>query len=149
MRRNLVTTAASSLMILLFLYASTSKYWDFSSFQRAMHNQPLPYWFATILIWIIPVIEIAIAVMIFMPKTNMKGIYASFILMSLFTIYIIAGLLHIFTRVPCTCGGVIKNLTWSEHLLFNLFFVLLTLWAILENKVLNKKHSKTNHTSLS
>ncbi|WP_442892031.1 hypothetical protein [Chryseobacterium sp. VD8] len=36
--------------------------------------------------------------------------------------------------MPCSCGGVIKNLTWPQHLIFNLFFVVITSLAIRVNK---------------
>jgi len=33
-------------------------------------------------------------------------------------------------KLPCSCGGVIAKLSWNQHLLLNLGFVLLALGAI-------------------
>jgi len=57
-------------------------------------------------------------------------LYASLILMMAFTIYTVTVLLHAFRYVPCSCGGVIKKLTWPQHLVFNLFFVAISLLGI-------------------
>jgi hypothetical protein len=60
-------------------------------------------------------------------------------LMSLFTIYTILVLSHFYDYVPCSCGGVIRRLTWPQHLFFNLFFVALsTLGIILQRRKVSK-----------
>jgi putative oxidoreductase len=63
-------------------------------------------------------------------RTRMVGFISSFVLMTLFTIYTGAILLHFFDYVPCSCGGVIRKLTWPQHLVFNLFFVGLSVTGI-------------------
>eukprot|EP01037_Dinobryon_pediforme_P013136 gene13136-13237_t len=40
---------------------SSAKLMDFPAFQRAMHNQPFPGWFAAILIYTLPALELALA----------------------------------------------------------------------------------------
>jgi hypothetical protein len=32
--------------------------------------------------------------------------------------------LLVFGRIPCSCGGLISSLSWTQHLFFNLFFLL-------------------------
>ena len=96
-----------------------------------MHNQPLPYTVASILIWGIPPLEIMISLLLVFEVTRLVAFYTSLVLMSLFTIYTIFILLHFFKYVPCSCGGVIRKLSWGEHLGFNLFFVALSLTGII------------------
>ena len=118
-------------MILLFLYASLSKWLDFKLFIGEMNNQPLPNWMTPYLVWSIPSIEVLIALLLIFEKTRLPALYASLTLMLVFTIYTIVILLHAFKYIPCSCGGVIRKLTWPQHLVFNLFFVVISLAAIL------------------
>jgi hypothetical protein len=49
--------------------------------------------------------------------------------MFLFTIYV--GLMISFApHLPCSCGGVIKQMSWKQHLTFNTFFTALALFGI-------------------
>jgi putative oxidoreductase len=123
MKRQIYIEVISSLLILLFLYASVSKFLDFKAFTRDMNNQPFPNWMTPYLAWGIPSIEILMSLALMFTKSRMAGLYASLILMTAFSVYTATILLHFFKYVPCSCGGVIKKLTWNQHLFFNLFFV--------------------------
>ena len=89
-------------IVMMFLYASFSKYFDFGAFQRAMYNQPFPAWFSSVLIVILPPIEIYIVWLLVREKSRRKGLIATIFIMSLFTLYIAAILLHFFPKVPCS-----------------------------------------------
>ena len=130
MKRKIIIEIISSLLILLFLYASVSKWLAFKTFIGEMNNQPFPNWMTPYLVWGIPIIEVLIAVALIFEKTRVPALYASFVLMTAFTIYTVAVLLHAFKYVPCSCGGVIKKLTWPQHLVFNLFFVVISLLGV-------------------
>jgi len=130
MKRKIIIEIISSLLILLFLYASVSKWLAFKTFIGDMNNQPFPNWMTPYLVTIIPVAEVLIAVGLIFEKTRVPALYASLILMMAFTIYTVTVLLHAFRYVPCSCGGVIKKLTWPQHLVFNLFFVAISLLGI-------------------
>jgi hypothetical protein len=130
MKRKIIIEIISSLLILLFLYASVSKWLAFKTFIGEMNNQPFPNWMTPYLVWSIPIIEVLIAVALIFEKTRVPALYASFVLMTAFTIYTVAVLLHAFKYVPCSCGGVIKKLTWPQHLVFNLFFVVISLLGV-------------------
>jgi uncharacterized membrane protein YphA (DoxX/SURF4 family) len=123
MKRKIIIEIISSLLILLFLYAGVSKWLAFKTFIGEMNNQPFPNWMTPYLVWSIPIIEVLIAIGLMFEKTRVPAFYSSFVLMMAFTIYTVAILLHSFSYVPCSCGGVIRKLTWPQHLVFNLFFV--------------------------
>jgi Methylamine utilisation protein MauE. len=123
MRRKIIIEIISSLLILLFLYASVSKWLAFKSFIGDMNNQPFPNWMTPWLVWSIPSLEVIIAILLIFDRTRLAGLYASLVLMGAFTVYTAAVLLHAFRYIPCSCGGVIRRLTWPQHLVFNLFFV--------------------------
>lgn len=131
MKRKIIIEIISSLLILLFLYASVSKWLAFKLFIGEMNNQPFPNWMTPLLVWSIPFIEVIIAIGLIFEKTRVSALYASLVLMSAFTVYTVAILFHAFKYIPCSCGGVIRSLTWPQHLFFNLFFVGISLLGII------------------
>lgn len=131
MKRKIIIEIISSLLILLFLYASLSKWLSFRLFIGEMNNQPFPNWMTPYLVWSIPIIEVLIVVGLIFEKTRIPALYASFLLMLAFTIYTVAILFHAFKYIPCSCGGVIRKLTWPQHLFLNLFFVGISLLGIM------------------
>jgi hypothetical protein len=134
MKRKIIIEIISSLLILLFLYASVSKWLAFKLFIGEMNNQPFPNWITPFLVWSIPFIEVLIAVGLIFEKTRVPALYASLFLMLAFTVYTVAILLHAFKYIPCSCGGVIRKLTWPQHLFFNLFFVGISILGIMLKK---------------
>lgn len=132
--KKLVIEIAVLLLVILFLYTGLSKFMDFKGFTHDLNNQPFPNNFTPFLRWLIPITEIALVATLLFEKTRTIGLYASLVLMSLFTIYTALVLLHVFEFVPCSCGGVIKHLTWPQHLIFNLFFAVITYVAIRFNR---------------
>lgn len=129
-RRQVFIECIAALLIMLFLYASVSKFLDFRRFIGDVNNQPFPNSWTPFLIWFIPFTEIAIALALMTERARLIGFYAALILMILFTLYTIFILFHFFSYVPCSCGGVIRNLTWGQHLVFNCCFVILSVFGI-------------------
>jgi len=129
-KRQVTLEAIAALLILLFLYAGVSKFLEFDRFIGEMNNQPFPNSWTLFLVWTIPSLEMVIALALMFERTRLPGLIASFILMTLFTIYTGSVLLHFFAYVPCSCGGVIRKLSWPQHMVFNLFFVALSVLGI-------------------
>lgn len=50
--------------------------------------------------------------------------------MTMFTTYIYV-ILNYSSFTPCSCGGVLEKMSWTEHLLFNIVFILLSGLAII------------------
>ena len=123
MKKDVLILIIRMLLILLFLYASFSKIFDIEGFKNSMQKQPFPHWMSNILLFLVPASEIYLSILLLREKSWKIGMVYSSILMGLFTLYIAAVLLHFFRFVPCSCGGVIKLLTWQQHLIFNLFFL--------------------------
>ena len=133
-KRQVMLECISALLILLFLYASVSKFLDFKTFFKEMDNQPLPNSWTPFLVWFIPCSEILLSLALLFERTRLLGLYGSLVLMGLFTIYAILILSHVFPYVPCSCGGVIKRLTWRQHLVLNLFFVTLSVIGVIAQR---------------
>jgi putative oxidoreductase len=128
--KNPLVAVTCALLILLFTYTAVSKLIDMYGFAYDMHNQPFPRWFSSALVYLLPALELAIALFLFFGRTRNAALWASLLLMGLFTVYSGLVLLNVFNRVPCSCGGVIKKLSWRQHTVFNLFFVVLISIAI-------------------
>lgn len=141
MKKEFIADMMVALIFMMLLYASFSKYFDFAGFQRAMHNQPFPSWLREVLVVILPPTEIIAAILMAVDKTRIAGLTAAIALMTVFTLYIIAILFHLFPMVPCTCGGIIRLMSWSQHLLFNLFFIAIAIVAL--KITVEKRHTKT------
>ncbi|WP_246008771.1 DoxX family protein [Chryseobacterium lactis] len=131
--------AVSFLLALLFIYAAASKLFDFEAFQVQLAQSPLLSAYAGIISYGILIIEFAVAFMLLIPNSNRLGLYASIGLMSAFTLYIYL-ILNYSDFVPCSCGGILEKLGWTEHLIFNIWFLVL---AIIGLYTLVKKTGKS------
>ena len=120
----------SAVFILLFVYASLTKLQDFEKFRVQLGKSPIITSFAGLVAWSIPSIEILVALTLAIKRLQLIGLYASFSLMVMFSAYIVA-ILKFSDYIPCSCGGILQNMTWMQHLLFNLLFVILGAFAIL------------------
>jgi len=120
----------SFLFILLFVYAAASKLMDMEKFRAQAGQSPLIYPVANLVIWTVPLLEILISILLIIPRSRLLGFYSSFGLMVLFSSYIVI-LLRFSDFVPCSCGGVLEKMTWTQHLVFNIAFVLLGLAGII------------------
>ncbi|WGQ09039.1 DoxX-like family protein [Pedobacter gandavensis] len=125
MKKEDVIKVVAIIISCLFVYAGLSKLADYEKSSLEMVNQVFPNWIASILIWLIPAIELTLAALLVIQVTRKKALWASLILLSLFSVYIAVVMTGIFGKVPCSCGGILKNMSYGTHLIFNLFFVLL------------------------
>ena len=118
------------LHVLLFVYAAASKVLDFENFRAQLGQSPLLSAFADSVALLVPALEFAIVGLLIFPKYRTQGLYAAYFMMVSFSAYIFI-ILNFSSFVPCSCGGILEKMSWNEHLLFNLAFVLLSATAIL------------------
>ena len=122
------------LYVLLFVYAAVSKLLDFENFQIQLGQSPLLSAFAGWVSWLVPMIELIIVLFLLFPKWRAIALFAAFSLMIMFTTYIFI-ILNYSSFVPCSCGGILEKMGWTEHLIFNIFFVgLAVLGLVLEKQ---------------
>ena len=136
---NAILNTISYLYALLFIYAATSKLLDFDTFRIQLGQSPLLSAFADWVSISIPGIEICIAIILLIPKFRLLGLYASYLLMSMFTTYIYI-ILNYSSFVPCSCGGILQKMTWNQHLIFNMVFIILAIIAIIISPINNTSH---------
>jgi putative oxidoreductase len=108
--------------ILLFVYTAFSKLYELRQFRFVLNMSPLLKNYSGQLSVGVPVMELCIALVRFIPATARLGMIAGICLLVIFTAYIIYMIL-IDPHLPCSCGGVIQQLSWTQHIVFNLFFI--------------------------
>lgn len=144
MRKLIVVETIAGLLVLLFVYAAISKLLDFEQFRMQLAQSPLLYNAPNTIAWLVPGTEMVIAMALFSRRWRLAGLYASFTLMVIFSGYIIA-ITRYSEYIPCSCGGVLSKMSWNQHLVFNIGFVILAGLAILlspsDNAIL---HTDTN-----
>jgi uncharacterized membrane protein YphA (DoxX/SURF4 family) len=141
----LIVEVISGLFFLLFLYAAASKLLDYQKFTVQIGQSPILTSFAGTIAWLIPSLEILICVMLMIHRRRMMGLYASVCLMVMFTAYILI-IINFAERIPCSCGGILDKMGWSEHLIFNGVFAFLGIIGILlQSKLEQAKVPKDFH----
>jgi len=128
---SLVFQISKFLLIVLFTYAASVKLFDHAHFAAQLSQIAFLKNFAGFLSVCLPVIEIITAFCLVFDRTLLNGLVLAVLFMTGFTIYI-AAMLVFSSNLPCSCGGVIAQMNWKEHLAFNIFFMLLS-WNTLIN----------------
>ncbi len=118
-----------ALLIFLFAYTAGNKLTHFSLFRTQLSLYPYMGKWAVAIAMGVPAIEGITVLLLLIPATRLAGLYTSFALLLIFTLYLF---LMIATRydLPCSCGGVIQNMSWQQHIVFNLFCIALTIAGI-------------------
>ena len=119
----------SSLFILLFLYTALSKLYEFASFRYVLSVSPLIGFASSFFAWFIPAIELLVTGLLFVPSSRKWGLRLSLVLITVFTCYL-AYMIFFTPDKPCSCGGVIKQLTWSQHLSVNVILAIIASIAL-------------------
>lgn len=143
MKRNTFITAIAYFFILLFLYTAISKLLAFRVTVFDMEGNPLLKNTPTLWAISIPVVEIVVAVLLFLPATRRIGLWASLVLMIGFTAYVGVLLASNF-KLPCTCGGIFRELSWWQHLWVDIGLTILAAVALLIQK--NDRDWKRSYT---
>lgn len=120
----------ASLLIFMWVYAAVSKLMTFELFRVQLYRQAIPHWLAGLSAWLLPFAELTVGGLLVSEKARKAGFILSAVLLFIFSIYIGLILAGVFAKVPCSCGGVIRGLGWKLHLVFNLFFLLLSCLGI-------------------
>jgi len=125
-KKNSIAEVCAFSLILLFVYAASSKLFRWHLFRFQLESYPWIRHFAGWVVWGVPALELAIAVLLISGKERLKGFYLSSVLLVVFTAYLLV-MLRTQHHLPCSCGGVIQGMTWGQHIVFNLFFILFSI----------------------
>jgi uncharacterized membrane protein YphA (DoxX/SURF4 family) len=117
------------LYVVLFIYAAVSKLLDFEQFRLQLGQSPLLSAFAGWASVGVPTVELFISLLLIFPKFRLAGLFASLSLMVMFTTYIII-ILYFSAFIPCSCGGILEKMSWAQHLVFNVGFIVLAIFGL-------------------
>jgi hypothetical protein len=117
------------LLIFLWAYSALDKVSDFPKFRMELGKSPLLTGWQNAVAVLVPLAELGIAVLLRIKRTTLTGLYLSFALLSLFTAYLVV-ILNYSYYIPCSCNGILMDMPWSIHILFNTGCLLFTASAI-------------------
>lgn len=142
-----ISDILSALLVLLFLYTGLSKLMDHKIFLIQLMESPW-LWLSqnkSWVTWFLPIGEILISIALIIPRFRIIGYWSSALLLITFILYIsilmVSGI-----HLPCSCGGIMASLSWTQHIFVNFIFLLVSIWGIvIENKgsglnMLNSSH---------
>jgi hypothetical protein len=136
-KKSLLLEIISLWFVILFLYTGIAKLLDFSVFKAQLEESPVLEPVAPVIIWTLPAVEFILCILLFFEKFRLKGLYGTFLIMTMFTIYVLVMLLTS-PELPCSCGGIIEALSWPGHLIFNALMVFISIAAIRMQKRINQ-----------
>lgn len=110
------------LLIILWSYAAVTKLSNMEKSRMEMLNQVFPPWMAEVLVWLVPLTELLLAILLLFRGTRPKALFGSLLLLVAFTGYVGLVMTGIFGRVPCSCGGILRTMPYWAHLIFNLCY---------------------------
>lgn len=129
MKKETAIKIICALLVFLFAYAAVSKLLDYNTFYVQLSQSPYIIRFAKVIAWALPVVELTVAISFAFSHLRLFAFYAALFLLSLFTAYLVA-MLNFSYYIPCSCGGLLSSLSWKEHIVFNIVFILLSLTGI-------------------
>lgn len=118
-----------SCCIFLLVYTAYAKIEDHNRFYKGLLRISYIGNYALLISWLVPLIELFVAALLIIPKTQKLGLYLFTGLMGVFTFYILS-MLFWANKLPCHCGGAIEKLSWPQHFWFNIGFMALASFAI-------------------
>jgi hypothetical protein len=128
MKQN-ATYFISILLIFLFVYTACSKLTDSKGFVAVLQKVPLIGRGAGVVAILLPLAELLIALLLLFEGSRLTGLYASLVLLFVFTVYLVFMVLVV-PHLPCSCGGVIGKMSWKQHIVFNVVCIGLTVVGI-------------------
>lgn len=140
--KRLAIDLIAALLLWLYLYTAASKLADRETFEYVLGRSVLIGKYASLLSWILPVVELTVVAALFLPVYRQTGFWLSAILLFLFTSYLIF-MISVEKNLPCACGGVLEMLGWKQHIVFNITAFLLSVLGGCLSVGKNNMHSNS------
>lgn len=127
--KSIIKEIVTGLIILLFIYTAVSKLLTWNEFTIELGKSPLLKDFPIIVAILVIALETLTAFFLLISSYRLIGFYCSLFMMMLFTSYLVITI-NFSYYIPCTCGGVLSSLTWNQHIILNLAFIILIILSI-------------------
>ncbi|MCD0488324.1 hypothetical protein LPB86_08790 [Pedobacter sp. MC2016-14] len=123
----------------LFLYTAIDKLSEIRLFTQFISKLYVLQAAGAYLAWAIPIIEIIICGLLLIPATKTWGLKATAWLILVFTGYLVF-IKYNMPVPPCSCGGVLSNLSWNEHIMFNVNLIVIAYAGIVLSGIVKHKN---------
>lgn len=133
---SVLNAIALFLLVTMWAFAGSSKLFTYQDFRFELLGHAVLAKYAFLVAWLVPAIELIIALGILIPSTRNISLKASAGLLAIFTLYIFY-MFRFYPKTPCSCGGIISLLGWKEHIVFNLAYLFLSLLPLFLMKSIN------------
>lgn len=134
-----IAEAVTAVLICIFVYAALSKLLEYRLFVLQLHQHPYLRNIAATVAWLLPLAELIVAAIMTVPATKRAGLWLAAIMLTGFTVYLGVMLLS-GKHLPCACGGIISDLNWSQHMIFNGILISMAIAAIaIKGKLSNRR----------
>ncbi|MDF2515260.1 MAG: Uncharacterized protein K0R59_556 [Sphingobacterium sp.] len=123
----------------LYMFTGVDKLINIERFTKGLNKVPYLQRYASAIGLGIPVLEILLALMLIIPgRIQQISLWCSTMLMLVFTIFI-SWMMKYHPNQMCHCGKAIEKMGWDAHLVFNLIWLALGVYAIRYNHKLIHK----------
>lgn len=129
-----------SILVLLFTYIGINQLIFREDFELNLLNSPLlpiPETGIFLLSWFIPILELLVVFLLLWSRTYLLGLYLGIFLFIMYTSYSL-GILYFASYIPCSCGGMLKFLTWKHQLWVSLGGLMMAILTFYFNKTVKK-----------
>ena len=130
MKHKSITRAISVLLAALFAYAAIYKLITFTNFSIQLDKVTYISGYSTLIAFLIPALELLVAVLLFRPLSRLAGLFGAFFLINIYTVYLLA-MLNKGHQMSCDCGELWAWLTLGQHLILNLVMIVLSSVAVI------------------
>ena len=144
-RKNIIESI-TAILVFLFIYTGLSKYQTLNTFRAVLHKSPILRPYSGLIAITLPGIEILLSILLIIPKTRRVGLRIAAVMLGVFTIYLIY-MVSFTPQLPCTCGGIIQQLSWTQHIFLNLTLLGISMWAIYLTKKSSSHPSQYSPTT--
>src|SRR5690606_20264799 len=132
--RHITLYSIRTFLMAFWLYVALDKLWEPNGFRAALLRQPFPASWADVLYWLLPVGELFLGLLFLLPAIKRfhrilspLPYLLSALLMFAFTVYIGLGVAGFYAQRPCGCASVFSRLSWTWHLVVNIFLLSLSI----------------------
>ena len=143
--RTIILEIIIALLVLLWVYAALSKWADYQAFYRQLAWNKVVGGYEDFLFYFLPGIELLTALALIFKPIRIYGLWLSAGLLLAFTGYVFYVVYVDQSKATCTCGGVISAMTWKQHFVFNLSYLIISVIGIYMHKAILQPPNNSKH----
>ena len=132
-------------LMALWIPISLDKFINFGLFRSAMIQQPFADQLGIVLSYTLPPVELAAGLLFISPRMRPSAFKLSSLLMLAFVTYVGLAVLNVWGKIPCGCGLIFNQLSWTAHLWLNTGFLVISLFGLWLELNLSKAQYSDNH----